>query len=114
MEYQRWLTKILGFDFDIQYKPGLENKAADALSRQEVIPTLFALSVPAAIQLEEICSAVDKDQELQAIVRALQKDPSLQPDFSLVQGRLLRRGKLVVPQSSSLTGLIMREFHDGR
>ncbi|XP_023644452.1 uncharacterized protein LOC111832374 [Capsella rubella] len=114
MEYQRWLTKLLGFDFDIHYKPGLENKAADALSRKEVVPSLFALSVPAAIQLEEICVAVDRDPELQKVIKELSADKATHPDYSMVQGRLLRQGKLVIPKGSLITGLIMREFHDGK
>ena len=82
LEYQKWLTKVLGFDFDIEYKPGLENKAADALSRKGVVARLYALTVPAAIQLEEICSEVDKDKELQEIIADLKRDPLLQPDYS--------------------------------
>ncbi|KFK45075.1 hypothetical protein AALP_AA1G340100 [Arabis alpina] len=90
MEYQKWLTKLLGFNFDVQYKPGLENKAADALSRQE-ISHLATLSVPATIQLEKIGSEVDKDE-----------------------GRLLRNGKLVLPAQSVLIEVILHEFHSGK
>ena len=45
-ERQRWLSKLLGYDFEIQYWPWLENKEADALSRRKEEPQLIALSLP--------------------------------------------------------------------
>lgn len=71
VEYQKWLTKLLGFDFKIQYNPGLENKAADALSRKDFVSELYALSVSVALQLEEISKEVDDDPELKQLVAEL-------------------------------------------
>jgi hypothetical protein len=34
-EQQKWVTKMLGYDFEIIYKKGKHNIVADALSRKE-------------------------------------------------------------------------------
>lgn len=114
MEYQRWLTKLLGFDFYIQYRPGLDNKAADALSRKVITPELSAVLGHAIIQMEEISGEVDKDPELQILIKELEQKPDSHPNYSMVQGRLLRKGKLVIPRKSSLVGVILKELHDSK
>ncbi|MCI42520.1 RNA-directed DNA polymerase (Reverse transcriptase) [Trifolium medium] len=35
MEQQNWAAKLLGYNFEIVYKPGKENRGADALSKIE-------------------------------------------------------------------------------
>jgi hypothetical protein len=46
-EQQKWVTKILGYDFEIVYKKGKKNVVADALSRkdEDVEAFLYAISI---------------------------------------------------------------------
>ena len=110
-EYQRWVTKLLGFDFDIQYKPGLENKAVDALSRCTSNPSLSSLTVPTLLDITAIAHQVDADPYLSKVKQQLLKDPNSYPHFTWEQGRLLYKGWLVIPSGSTLIPLLLREFH---
>ncbi|RVW54083.1 Retrovirus-related Pol polyprotein from transposon 17.6 [Vitis vinifera] len=47
--YQKWVAKLFGYDFEIQFRPGMKNKAADALSRIPISMELAALMVPSRI-----------------------------------------------------------------
>ena len=45
LDRQKWLCKLLGYDFDIEYKSDSANKAVNALSRIPSQPTLLSLSI---------------------------------------------------------------------
>lgn len=89
MENQKWLTKLLGFDFDIIYKPGIENKAADGLCRIESVngSLLMAVTVPEVIQLQDLFQEIDKDKHLQSLLSQAQKG-TLSWKYNIVDGRL--------------------------
>jgi hypothetical protein len=42
-----WVSKLFGFQFTVEFKPGHQNAAIDALSRRGEDPTMVqALSIP--------------------------------------------------------------------
>ncbi|KAA8547174.1 hypothetical protein F0562_003617 [Nyssa sinensis] len=60
-EQQKWVAKLLGYDYEIIYRPGHENSAADALLRKPNSPILLHIHVPEVEIWEEIRQASKDD-----------------------------------------------------
>ncbi|MCI01490.1 putative Ty-3/Gypsy retrotransposon polyprotein, partial [Trifolium medium] len=111
-EQQNWAAKLLGYDFDIIYKPGKLNRGADALSRiieggELCVVTTCLQWKDADIMKEEL----SQDVHLQKVMEDLQKDVKSRPGFELKQGVLLYEGRLVLSSKSALIPTLLKEFH---
>ncbi|KAJ0483369.1 putative nucleotidyltransferase, Ribonuclease H [Helianthus annuus] len=109
-EQQKWITKLLGYDFEIHFKPGKENTVADALSRVDY-PSLLALSYPTAPWLNEI-RGYFKDHVLgKQLVQQITTDPTGFPHHSVRDGLVYLHGKILVPPIPTLRDRLLEEFH---
>ena len=119
LDYQRWLTRIMGYDFDIEYKVGSENKVADGLSR--IVQTesythsslLLAITVPANLQLQDLYTEVDGDALIQSLLQKLLNKEVVKNGYTVSAGRLFYKQRLVIPKDSKFIPLILQEHHDG-
>ncbi|XP_073224838.1 uncharacterized protein [Cicer arietinum] len=94
---QNWAEKLLGYHFDIIYKPELENKGVDALSRMHDSGEMNSLiHVPEWLGRAEVIEEVHKDVALQKVIYALKENKLVQFGFSYVRGVLLYEGRLVI------------------
>ncbi|KAL4368203.1 hypothetical protein GQ457_05G027960 [Hibiscus cannabinus] len=109
-EQQRWLSKLMGYDFEIRYRPGKLNNVADALSRENQA-SLMAFSRPIFGILEDIRAATAHDSSLVHIRTVVQEGRPDYADYVEQEGLLLFRGKIFVPNEAALRSLLLREFH---
>ena len=112
-DQQCWLAKLLGYQFEVKYKPGPENKAADALSRCYDEGELTALkSGPTWVDSKQLLQEVKQDASVQKIIAEVELNPSAKPGFSVQQGVLLYQGRLVLGKNSPSIHALLKEFHE--
>jgi hypothetical protein len=73
-EKKKWVTKMLGYDFEVIYKKGKKNLVADALSRKDEYVEAF-LCVISIIQPNWITKERDEwnnDEEVWTLIQRLQ------------------------------------------
>ncbi|KAJ0927423.1 putative nucleotidyltransferase, Ribonuclease H [Helianthus annuus] len=109
-DQQKGLGKLLGYDFEVVYRPGKNNNAADAISRIHAA-SLLAMSTQEFTFLPALRLALQADPELSALITRLLDDPSSVPDFIFKDGLLFFRHRLVIPKHSPLCQQLLQEFH---
>jgi hypothetical protein len=112
-EQQKWVTKILGYDFEIIYKKGKQNVVADTLSRkdEDVEAFLCAISV---IQPDWIIEARDEwknDKKVWTLIQRLQQDSSASNTFTWKNDSLWYKDRLYLCKNSQLKQKVLFKFH---
>lgn len=107
----QWASKLIGFDFTVEFKPGRANIVADSLSRRHADDPMAcsALSIPRFSVFDDIRHAVATDPSLESI---RQKAMEGVDDWSSVDGLLLHKGRVFVPDTSPLASSIVATIHD--
>ena len=113
-EQQKWVTKMLGYDFEIIYKKGKQNVLADALSREDedVEALLCAISIIQPDWINEAREEWKNDEEVWALICKLQQDSSTSDTFSWKNDSLWYKDRLYLCKNSQLKQKILMELHN--
>lgn len=112
-EQQHYLSKLLGYEYTIAYKPGKDNLVADALSRQSEPATaqFLGFSTPQFVFLDNLIKKNQSDPELATLHQQVINDPHSYSDLTIKDGLLFKNGKLLLSSTSPLRHSILHEFH---
>ena len=122
-----WISKLIGYDFSVEYRPGRFNVVADALSRRDgetpllaalpaAEPALAAVSIPTFQLFEDLRSELAASPELQTLCTDVEAG-ARGVDWVLHDGLLIYKGKVFVPSTSPLLDVVLQlahtEAHEG-
>jgi len=104
---------LSGLKYRIEYKPGVDNKVADALSRRPPTEALSQLTItgPPTIDLTALKAEIQQDHELSQILKNWAQGDHHDSDFTVADGLIYRKGCLVIPVGSPFIPKMLEKFH---
>lgn len=99
---QVYLSKLLGYNYFIQYKIGKSNLVADALSRISDTQQghYFVVSLPNFTILDALRNTLYDSDAFKTLLQQVQTDPSSHPDFKLHNSKF-----------NPFRSVLMEEYH---
>lgn len=108
----KWVTKLMGLSYEIRYKQGKDNVAADSLSRANHGELLhLAVSSISSELWDLIQQAYVADSSLKDLMQEVNASPDQHPHYRVVDGFLFRKHRLVVPNNDQVRLVILQWLH---
>lgn len=112
MWQQKVLSKLLGLSYRIVYKKGVDNSAADALSRWiHTDGVCCSISVATPQWCAEIIQGYKSDKQAQELLVKLATTTATSSPFSLKDGLIWFKQRIWVGNNSELQQQLIRAFH---
>ncbi|KAL8113758.1 hypothetical protein AgCh_020885 [Apium graveolens] len=109
---QHWISKLLGYDFQVEYKAGRENRVADALSRRDDnVGLIAAISGPQLELFKALMEEVETTQPLQSIINNI-KLGKLPPQWSYNNGLIFYKKRAYLDSNSPLIQVVISALHN--
>jgi hypothetical protein len=107
----RWISKLMGFDFVVEYKPGKANIVADALSRRDADDVeANAFSTPSFDLWREMRLQLQQHHEYQEVLEAVTAGRK-GPEWVLTGGFITKERRVFVPASTPIVQLLLEHAH---
>lgn len=109
---QKWLTKLIRFDYAITFKVGRENVVADGLSR---IPhtegECNAITKVTPKWITDVHMSWEGDTTIRPFITQLTIDQNFVPHYTWNEGSLRHKNRLVIGIIGDLRQLILQQLH---
>ena len=108
-----YLARLMGYHYEIQYRSGSHNQAANSLSRLPETGSSLSLilSVPSLTFLEEIRKQLEAHPEYTGLRQSICDTPHKYHQFSLSQDLVLHSGHIWLPREIPITSTLLTEYH---
>ncbi|XP_068667710.1 uncharacterized protein [Aristolochia californica] len=109
---QHWISKLMGFDFSVEYRAGKLNKVADALSRRfEHQQLIYAISQSCILILDKVRDAHATLPALQELHRKI-SNGEMDSKWSIQDSLICNKQRIYLLTKSELIRAILLAYYD--
>lgn len=108
----KWVAKLMGMDYEILYKKGVENKVVDALSRRSHDNEINAVTQVVPQWINEVQKSYDQDTKIHGIIAEKILDGSSNTDYSYNNEILRWKGRICIGDQPDIKLKIIQYLHD--